>query len=190
MKYRRFLGYLFGVTQLKESESSSEYSGVMHVAQCVHMHTFEEADIGKLWSFFFFYSSLSLLSRKLHYLGKWKVLSKQTLRQRLVPELFYFMMGYRAFHVVVLHIVITVLTSSSKGLILWHMSKCPADFPLFQTVSWSHQKNIHPSKTTSDLLESISLKAEKALQRAKGCTKRLQLRRFTSMKSNSLPPPT
>lgn len=59
MKYRRFLGYLFGVTQLKESESSSEYSGVMHVAQCVHMHTFEEADIGKSWSIFFFFLFLT-----------------------------------------------------------------------------------------------------------------------------------
>lgn len=39
VKYKKFLGYLFGVTQLKESESSFEYSGVMHVAQCVHMYT-------------------------------------------------------------------------------------------------------------------------------------------------------
>lgn len=135
----------------------------------------------RYWKVFFFYSSLSLWSRQLHYLGKQKLLCKQTLRQMLVPEPFYLTMGYRAFHLVVLHKVISFLTSSSEGFLLWHMSKCPADLPLFQIVSWSHQENIHPPTSMSDLLASISSKAEKSLQWAEGLTKHLKLRRFTSM---------
>lgn len=115
---------------VKESENCFEYSGVMHMAQRVHTCTLFRRQVLKSHDNFF-YSSLSLLGRQLHYLRKQKLLCKQALRQRLVLELFYLTMGYRAFHVLVLHKVISALISSSKGLLLWHMSRCPADFPLF-----------------------------------------------------------